>query len=158
MWLLPDNPVDNLVLPQVLHQWDPPNQSRFLNLFFPPLTLQTNPPFQEWAQLVISGLLPLVVVVVFKVAARETGTMAEVEDVTSRGGQGGVATLNQGTLVLPMYPLVGMEVTKVLPGDQGTRLDVKTAVCNTIVGSLGAIPAILRYSEVILMMAVWLRY
>ena len=95
---------------------------------------------------------------IFKVAAKDTGTMVEVEGVTSLGDQGGVATLNQGTLVLPMHPLVGMDVTKVLPGDHGTRLDVKTAVCNTIAGSLGAVPAILRYSEVILMRAIWLRY
>ena len=107
--------------------------------------------------MVISGLLPLVVVV-FKVAARETGTEAEVEDVSSLGGQGGVATLNQGNLVLPMYPLVGMKVTKDMLVDHGTQLDVKTAVCNTIAGSQGAVPAILRYSEVILMRAVWLRY
>ena len=158
MWLRLDHPVDNLVLPQVFQQWVPPNQSRVLNIFFPLQTFKTNPPFQEWAQLVISGLLPLVIVLVFKVAARETGTMAEVEGVTSLGGQGGVATLNQGTLVLPMYPLVGMEVTKALSGDHGTRLDVKTAVCNMIAGSLGAVSAILMYSEVILIRAVWLRY
>ena len=95
---------------------------------------------------------------VFKVAARETGTEAEVEGVTSLGDQGGVATLNQGTLVLPMYPLVEMEVTKALSGDHGTRLDVKTAFCNMIAASFGAVPAIPRYSEVILMRAEWLRY
>ena len=60
--------------------------------------------------------------------------------------------------MLPMHPLVGMEVIKALLGDHGTRLDVKTAVCNTIAGSQGVVPAILRYSEVILMRAVWLRY
>ena len=74
--------------------------------------------------MVISGLLPLVVVVV-KVSTRETGTEAEVEGiVTSLGGQGGVVTLNQGTLVLPMYPLVGMEATKeTAEGGSGTQLD-----------------------------------
>ena len=73
--------------------------------------------------MVISGLLPLVAVMVFKVAAREIGTMVEVEGVTSLGDQGGVATLNQGTLVLPMYPLVGMEATKEIVGGSGTQLD-----------------------------------
>ena len=64
------------------------------------------------------------VVEVFKVAARETGTEAEVEGiVTSLGGQGGVVTLNQGNLVLPMYPLVGMEATKETAGGSGTQLD-----------------------------------
>ena len=108
-----------------VQQWIPPNQLLVLNHFFPPLSLKTNPlkVILEWAHLVISGLLPLVVVV-FKVAARETGTEAEVEGVTSLGGQGGVVTLNQGTLVLPMYPLVGMEATKETAGGSGTQLDV----------------------------------
>ena len=74
--------------------------------------------------MVIPGILLPEAVVVFKVAARETGTMVEVEGVTSLGDRGGVATLNQGTLVLPMYPLVGMEATKEITGDSGTQLDV----------------------------------
>ena len=58
----------------------------------------------------------------FKVATREKGTEAEVEG-TVRPSLGGVATLNQGTLVLLMYPLVGMEATKETTGGSGSQLD-----------------------------------
>ena len=126
MWkrLLLDPPQHSLVLCLEGPQGVPPYQPLTLNLFYPP---QTHPlkviKIQEWAHLVIPGILLPEAVVVFKVAARETGTMAEVEGVTSLGDQGGVATLNQGTLVLPMYPLVGMEADKEIVRGSGTQLD-----------------------------------
>ena len=115
-----DLPTYSLVLCLEVQQWVPPNQPLVHNHFFLPQTLKTNPlkVILEWAHLVISGLLPLVVVV-FKVATRETVTEAEVEGLTSLGGQGGVVTLNQGTLALPMYPLVGMEATQAMTEDRG---------------------------------------
>ena len=128
MWkrLLLDPPQHSPVLCLEGTQWVPPYQPLILNLFCPPQTLPLKVIIiQEWAQLVIPGILLPEAVVVFKVAARETGTEAEVEGNarSSPGDQGGVETLNQCTLVPLMYPLVGMEATKVTTGGSRTQLD-----------------------------------
>ena len=121
MWLLMEPPLPSLVLGKVGPQGNPPNHPLLSNLFFLHQTLPTKViKIREWAQIGTPGLLPPVVVVCH-VAAREIGTEAVVEGTArpSQGGQGGVATLNQGTRVLLMYPLVGMEATQAIAGDRG---------------------------------------
>ena len=68
--------------------------------------------------MVIPGILLPEVVVVFKVAARETGTEAVVVGTacSTQGGRGEVATPILGNRVLLMCPLVGMEATFAIAG------------------------------------------
>ena len=123
--LLLDPPQLSLVLCLEGPQGVPTYQPLIPNLFYLTQALPSKViKIKEWAQIGTPGIL-LPVVLVFKVAAGDLGTEAEVEGiVTSLGGQGGVVTLNQGNLVLPMYPLVGMEATKeTAEGGGGTRLD-----------------------------------
>ena len=76
--------------------------------------------------MVLLGLLPLVRVVVGQVSAKETGAVVEVEEINSSPrDKGELVTLTQGFLGLPLGPLVGMEVLKVLSGDHGIRYSLQ---------------------------------
>ena len=85
--------------------------------------------------MVLLGLLPLVRVVVGQVSAKETGAEVEVvENNSTPGDKGGVATLIHSTLGLPLGPKAGAEVHKGISGDHGIRLLVKSAVLATVAG------------------------
>ena len=104
--------------------------------------------------MVLPGLLPLVRVVVGHVYAREIGAVVEVEGINSSpGDKGGVVTLVHSSLGLPLGPLAGMEVLKVLSEDNGIRLHVKIAVLATVAGYNTVVPLNPECSEVILMRA-----
>ena len=80
---------------------------------------------------------------VFKVTARDLGTEAEV------------VTLNQGTRVLLMYPLVGMEATQAIAWDRGTaKPAAQTVVYSMLAWSRPVPSAMQEFAKVILMRAV----
>ena len=151
MWLLMDPPLLSLVMGKVGPQGDPPNQPLISLLFFlhKTLPLQNQGVGANW----YSGLLPPVVVVCH-VAARELDTEAVVEGTArpTQGGQGGVATLNQGTRVLLMCPLVGMEATPAIAGDRGMAKPTAQVVgLNMLAGSEPVPSAMQEFAEVIVM-------
>ena len=157
MWLLMDSTQFSPVLRLLGPQGDPPNQPLPFNLFFPPLALPLKViKIQGWVQIGAPGILHLGVVV-FQVSARDLGTEAEVEGTarSSQGGQGEVVTLIQGTRVLPMYPLGGMEATQAMAGDRGMAKSAAQVVAyNMLAGSPPVLSAMQGFAKVILVRAV----
>ena len=90
-------------------------------------------------------------------STRDLGTEAEVEGTarSSQGGQGEVVTLTQGTRVLPMYPLGGMEATQAKAGDRGMAWPAAQAVAYSMLALSPSVPfAMQGFAKVILMRAV----